>query len=245
MKRAIIIDDEPLGRALIEQLLKPFSAYELVGSFHDGFVGFKGIMSLQPDLVFLDVQMPRLSGFEMLELLDRVPPVIFVTAHEQYALRAFDAHALDYLLKPVTKERFAQAMEKTEKLTRDLDPQQIRQASELYNQERYQQRIVVKDANQIRIIPCSDILRLETSDDYVIIYTAGNKVLKNITLSSLEAQLDPSHFVRVHRSYMIPLSQLVSVEAYEKDSHIALLQGGHKVPISKSGMARLKAALKW
>lgn len=245
MYKVILIDDEPLARQLIRSYLAAYPDMNVVAECGDGFEGFKAIQEYKPDLVFLDIQMPRLNGFEMLELIDNRPSVIFTTAFDEYALKAFEAHAIDYLLKPVVKERFAKAIEKWKnsvpsKATPDLSP-----ILENNVYEGYQHRIVVKDNGLIRIIPANEIHYLEADDDYVRIVTKGGTYLKKSTLAHLEQTLDPQQFVRVHRSYLIPVSQLLRIEPYEKESHIALLQCGAKVTVSKTGMAKLKGLLGW
>ncbi len=245
MYKVILIDDEPLARQLIRSYLATYPDMEVVAECADGFEGFKAIQEHKPDLVFLDIQMPRLNGFEMLELIDNRPSVIFTTAFDEFALKAFEAHAIDYLLKPVVKERFSKAIEKWKgsvptKVAPDLSP-----ILENNVYEGYQHRIVVKDNGLIRIIPANEIHYLEADDDYVRIVTKAGTYLKKSTLAHLEQTLDPQQFVRVHRSYLIPVSQLLRIEPYEKESHIALLQCGAKVTVSKTGMAKLKGLLGW
>ncbi len=245
MYKVILIDDEPLARQLIRSYLAAYPDMEVVAECADGFEGFKAIQEYKPDLVFLDIQMPRLNGFEMLELIDNRPSVIFTTAFDEFALKAFEAHAIDYLLKPVVKERFSKAIEKWKgsvptKVAPDFSP-----ILENNVYEGYQHRIVVKDNGLIRIIPANEIHYLEADDDYVRIVTKGGTYLKKSTLAHLEQTLDPQQFVRVHRSYLIPVSQLLRIEPYEKESHIALLQCGAKVTVSKTGMAKLKGLLGW
>ncbi len=245
MYRVVLIDDEPLARQLIRAFLKSYPQFEVVAECGDGFEGFKTIQETAPDLIFLDVQMPKVTGFEMLELLDNPPSVIFTTAFDEYALKAFEAHAIDYLLKPVTRERFDKAIQKWQQ---QADSKQQVHAGELAQSniyEGYQHRLVVKDNGMIRIIPEQDIFYLEANDDYVKIVTDNGSYLKKITLGNIEQSLDPKHFVRVHRSYIVPVSQLLRIEPYEKESHIAILQCGAKVTVSKSGMAKLKSVLGW
>lgn len=246
MYRCLIIDDEPLARTLIAMLLKSFPQITVAAECGDGFEGIKAIQEHTPDLVFLDVQMPRLTGFEMLELVDAPPAVIFTTAYDQYALQAFERSAVDYLLKPVTRERFDKAVNKWLATAGEKTaPTPVTPLLESLAREGFQQRIVVKDNSTIRIIPVTDIQYLEASDDYIKIKTAERTYLKKSTLGHQEKQLDPKQFVRVHRSYIIPVSALAKIEPYEKDSHLALLHTGAKIPVSKSGMARLKEVLGW
>ena len=245
MYKAILIDDEQLGRQLIKSMLQPYEQVQVIAECADGFDGFKAIQELKPDLIFLDIQMPRLNGFEMLELLDEQPSVIFTTAFDEYALKAFETHAIDYLLKPVTKDRFDKAMQKW--LTQAANQKVTSVVPILENNavEGYQHRIVVKDNGLIRIIPAQDIFYIEANDDYIKIVTKEGSYLKKSTLSHVEQTLDPQQFVRVHRSYLLPVSQLLRIEPYEKESHIALLHCGAKVLVSKSGMAKLKTMLGW
>lgn len=244
MYKVILIDDESLARQLLGSLLKSYGAFEVVCECADGFEGFKAIQEHQPDLIFLDVQMPRLNGFEMLELVDNPPSVIFSTAFDEYAMKAFEANAVDYLLKPVTKERFDKAVQKflqqagtANAGVKDIAEQQV--------YEGYQHRIVVKDNGVIRIIPAEEIQYIEANDDYIKVFTKDSHYLKKSTLSRIENSFDPARFVRVHRSYMIPVNKLVRIEPYEKDSHIALLHTGAKIPVSKSGLDKLKKVLGW
>ena len=245
MYKAILIDDEPLARQLIRSLLQPYTQISIVAECGDGFEGFKAIQELAPDLIFLDIQMPRLNGFEMLELLDNPPAVIFTTAFDEYALKAFEAHAIDYLLKPITKDRFEKAMQKWLLQAANKDRPQVSALLENNIYEGYQHRIVVKDNSLIRIIPAQDIYYIEANDDYIKIVTKDGSYLKKSTLSHIEQTLDPQQFVRVHRSYLVPVTQLMRIEPYEKESHIALLHCGAKVTVSKSGMAKLKTLLGW
>lgn len=245
MHKVIIIDDEPLARQLVRAFLQQHTGFEIAAECGDGFEGFKAIQEHTPDLIFLDVQMPKLNGFEMLELLDEKPSVIFTTAFDEYAMKAFEANAIDYLLKPIAKERFDKAISKWQATATASSKQGIEQLQVSNVYEGYQHRIVVKDNGLIRIIPADDIEFVEANDDYIKIVTKDGSYLKKSTLSQVEQSLNPQHFVRVHRSYIIPISQLVRIEPYEKESHIALLQCGAKIPVSKSGMTKLKTTLGW
>ena len=244
MYKVILIDDEPLARQLLSTLLKSNEQFEVVCECEDGFEGFKAIQEHQPDLVFLDVQMPRLNGFEMLELLDTPPSVIFCTAFDQYAMKAFEAHAVDYLLKPLTRERFDKAVQKFS-LQAGAQNMAVKTLAEEQVYEGYQHRVVVKDNGVIRIIPDEEILYIEANDDYIKIFTKDSHYLKKSTLTRVENSLDPAKFIRVHRSYLVPVSQLMRIEPYEKDGHVALLQTGAKIPVSKSGLEKLKSNLGW
>jgi len=245
MYKVILIDDEPLARQLIRGFLQAYPQVEVVAECSDGFEGFKAIQEYTPDLIFLDVQMPRVNGFEMLELVDEPPAVIFTTAFDEYAIKAFEAHAIDYLLKPILKERFTKAIQKWLQQVENKQIQPVAPVLQNDVYEGYQHRIVVKDNGLIRIIPAQDIHYLEANDDYVKIVTKDGSYLKKSTLSHIEQSLDPQQFVRVHRSYLVPVGQLLRIEPYEKESHIALLQCGAKIMVSKSGMTKLKTLLGW
>ncbi len=245
MYKVILIDDEPLARQLLSALIKPYNEINVITECCDGFEGFKAIQQHNPDLVFLDVQMPRVNGFEMLELLDQAPSVIFTTAFDEYAFRAFEAHAIDYLLKPVTKDRFDKAIRKWLLQAGSGNQQELKPVLEDNVFSGYQHRIVVKDQGMIRILPAQDIYYIEANDDYVNIFTREGRFMKKSTLASIERSLDPVQFVRVHRSYLIPVSQLQRIEPYEKESHVALLHCGARVTVSKTGMNKLKDLLGW
>lgn len=241
--KAIIIDDEPLARGIIKEYLQYHNDIELVQECSDGFEGVKAINQYQPDLIFLDVQMPKISGFEMLELIDNPPAVIFTTAFEEHAIKAFETHAVDYLLKPFSRERFDRALQKlfqqqnnSAEKTRSIAEAAI-QVSPASN------RIVVKDGNKIKIIPVSQIYYLEAADDYVKIITPEGTFLKKKTMQFFEDSLQAFHFVRVHRSYIINTQFITRIDAYEKDSHLVLLSTGIRIPVSKAGYSKLKMIL--
>lgn len=245
MYKVILIDDESLARQLLKSYLESHPSMTVVAECSDGFEGFKAIQEHNPDLIFLDIQMPRLNGFEMLELLDTPPSVIFTTAFDEYAVKAFEAHAIDYLLKPVVRERFGKAIEKWQMLAPAREHPSVVPLLENNVYEGYQHRVVVKDNGLIRIIPAADIHYIEADDDYVRIITKAGNFLKKSTMAHIEQSLDPQQFVRVHRSFLVPVNQLLRIEPYEKESHIALLQCGAKVTVSKTGMSKLKALLGW
>lgn len=241
MIRTLIIDDEPLAIELVREYLSSYPTFEIVATCQNGFEGIKAIQEHQPDLIFLDVQMPKITGFEMLELLDDPPAVIFTTAYDEYALKAFEAHALDYLLKPFSKERFAKALSKYQKQGGGNEQSEIiRGVKDLGG---LAQRVVLRVKNEIKIIPFHDIRYLEANDDYVNIYTHEGRFLKNKTLSSFEALLDPASFIRIHRSYIVRVNGITKIEPYEKGSHVLQLKTGETLPISKSRFTRLRAAL--
>jgi two-component system, LytTR family, response regulator len=244
MYKVIVIDDEPLARSLIIKLLQPYPNFEVVDECPDGFEAFKSIQKHNPDLLFLDIQMPRINGFELLEMLDNPPAVVFTTAFDEYAMKAFEIHAVDYLLKPITRERFDKAIQKCQHQALSTSISAVSSLLEDKVYEGYQHRIVVKDRGNIRIIPAEEIHYIEANDDYVKIVTKEGSYLKKNTLTNLEKTLDPNLFVRVHRSYLMPISQLQSIEPYEKNSHIALLHCGMKISVSQAGMTRLKSLLR-
>lgn len=243
MIKTVVIDDEPLARSIVTEYLQSYPEMEVVQECGDGFDGIKAIGVHHPDLIFLDVQMPKISGFEMLELLDEPPAVIFTTAFDAYALKAFEAHAIDYLLKPFSKERFDKALDKW---LRQRQANAGQASAALPHDIRHPEeanRIVVKEGSTIRIIPVSEVQYFEAYDDYVKIFTSGEMFLKKKTIAYYEQLLDPAQFTRVHRSYIIPLSQITRIEPLEKDTHVALLKTGVRIPLSKTGYAKLKAAL--
>lgn len=244
MIKAIIIDDEPLAREIVKEYLQTFSEIQLLQECNDGFEGLKAIQQHAPDIIFLDVQMPKINGFEMLELVEDMPAVIFTTAFEQHAIRAFEVNAVDYLLKPFSKERFDKALQKW--LDRQLAdaPQQTAGLLETAAASPLQSnRVVVKINGKIKIIPVQDIHYLEAADDYVKIVTPEGNFLKNKTMQFFEQTLDPQQFARVHRSYMLNVNQVTRIEPYEKENHLAILRTGAKVPVSKTGYPKLKEAL--
>lgn len=241
--KTIIIDDEPLARAIIREYLQEYPQVEIVQECNDGFEGIKAIMQHQPDLIFLDVQMPKINGFEMLELIDQPRPVIFTTAFDQYAIKAFESHAVDYLLKPFSKERFDKAMQKLLDQRSGVisnDSSLLATAAESPQQSH---RVVVKSGGKIQIIPVHEIDYLEAADDYVKINSSKGVFLKNKTMSHFESVLDKQQFVRTHRSYIINVSMINRIDPYEKEGHIALLKSGAKIPVSKTGYAKLKEIL--
>lgn len=242
MIKTLIIDDEPLARSIVSEYLGHYPEIIIAQECNDGFEGVKAIAQHKPDLIFLDIQMPKISGFEMLELIDEPPSVIFTTAFDEYAIKAFEAHAVDYLLKPFTKERFDKAI--TKWLQQRQVPEDIsKKISHQVHQPEEASRVVVKENANIRIIPVSEIIYLEAYDDYVKIFTAKEMFLKKKTMSHYEKVLDSSKFIRVHRSYLIQLSQITRIEPLEKDTHIALLKTGARIPLSKTGYNKLKSVL--
>jgi two-component system, LytTR family, response regulator len=243
MIRSVIIDDEPLARSIVKEYLSAQEQIDVVQECNDGFEGVKAIMHHKPHLVFLDIQMPKINGFEMLELLEEKPSVIFTTAFDEYAIKAFEAHAVDYLLKPFTKDRFEKALEKffnqapiQKKNTEEL----LQAVNHLPSQS---ERIVVKTAGKIKIIPIPEILFLEAADDYVKVHTKDGSYLKNKTMGFFENALPQDQFVRTHRSYILNVQEITRIDPYEKENHLAILRSGAKLPVSKSGYGKLKEVL--
>lgn len=241
MIRTIIIDDEPLAAGIIQEFLFQFPQFEVMEVCQDGFQGLKAINQHKPDLIFLDVQMPKITGFEMLELLDEPPAVIFTTAFDQYALKAFDAKAMDYLLKPFSEVRFKQAIDRFLD-SRGKAASEDSEAGLAYMAEK-SNRLVVRVKNDIKIIPISDVIYFEADDDYVTIHTPGGKYLKKMTMKTLEESLDSSKFARVHRSFIINLNGITGIEPYERDTYLVKLRAGEQIPVSKTGYARLRQVL--
>jgi two-component system LytT family response regulator len=242
--RAIIIEDEELGRLLIKNYLKEQTEVEIIAECENGFEGIKAIQELKPNLVFLDIQMPKLNGFEMIEILDEKPEIIFTTAFNQYAIQAFELNAIDYLLKPFSKDRLLEALQKAIKRIQSSEPanESIKQLVQ-HPLDEIIERVVVKSNTKISVIPVEKIRYIEAQDDYVMIYSAEGKHLKQATMKYFEQHLDPKQFMRVHRSYIIRFDQVVQLEPYGKDSYIAKLKDGPAVPISKSGFRSLKEKL--
>ncbi len=242
MIRALIVDDEDLARGLIREFLGDEPDIEIAGECGNGFDAVKAIADLKPDLVFLDVQMPKLDGFEVLELIGKEIAVVFTTAHDQYAMKAFDAAAVDYLLKPFDEQRFRTALDRARRRLqeRTLVPSgsDLKFASLPAGQ--YANRIVVKDGTRIHIIAVKDLEYAEAQDDYVALHSAGKSYLKQQTIASLEAFLDPEEFVRIHRSYLVKIDGISRIEPYTKDSRLAILSNGKQLPISRAGYMRFK-----
>ncbi|WP_134090806.1 LytTR family DNA-binding domain-containing protein [Olivibacter sp. XZL3] len=246
MIKAVLIDDEPLARSIISEYLADYKEIQIIEECNDGFEGAKAIMQHQPDLVFLDIQMPKINGFEMLELIDQQPPVIFTTAFDEYAIRAFEKYAIDYLLKPISKSRFDQAISKflqQRNVQSTVALEQTKKMLETISPSPSLERIVVKTGNKINVIAADNLICLEADDDYVHLHTTTGSYLKNKTMAFFEKELDPNIFVRIHRSYIVRIDSIVRLEAFEKESHIAILSNNMKVNVSKSGYSKLKQVL--
>jgi two-component system, LytTR family, response regulator len=242
--KAAIVDDEELARTLLREMLNAHPEVEIVAECGNGMEAVKAVGEHRPDLLFLDVQMPKLTGFDVLELIDRNGvAIVFVTAFDQYAMKAFDVHAVDYLLKPFSRERFEAALEqaKSQEGKKAPDPAELAAASRPTGQ--YAERIVVKDGSKVSLIAVSKLDYAEALDDYVSLVSEGKKHLKQQTISGLELALDPALFVRIHRSYIVNLERVARIEPYGKDSKVAILTNGAKLPVSRAGFGRLKALL--
>lgn len=240
----MIVDDEPLARKAMSLALGKFPEIEVIGECADGFEAVKMINREKPEVVFLDIQMPKLDGFDVLELLDDPPFIVFVTAYNEYALKAFESHALDYILKPLKIERLKKTLERVEKRLREEKRQPVGQLLDQHQEHNKPlERILVRDRNRIHILPVVDITHIEAQDDYVALYTKERSYLKKETLSGLEKRLDSRQFVRIHRSYLINIDYLSKIDPYAKDSKIAVLKNGKTLPVSRSGYQRLLSHL--
>jgi len=245
--KTLIIDDEQPARDLIKHYLKQYPEIEISGEFQDGFTGAKAIQEMKPDLVFLDVQMPKLTGFELLELLEDPPMIIFSTAFDQFAIQAFEMCAVDYLLKPYSSDRFGLAIKKVmtklqEEKTKKISVQSVLSAME--EKPELLQRVAVKNRHKIDVIPVSEIQYLEAADDYVMIHTADKNVLKEKTMKFMETHLDHEQFIRIHRSYIVNVSFIERLELYEKESYAVVLKNGKILKASLTGYKVLKQILK-
>lgn len=244
--RTLIIEDEAPAREIVKHYLKDHDDIEIIGECADGFGGLKMISEMKPDLVFLDIQMPKLTGFEMLEVLEEKPEIIFTTAFDQYAIRAFELNAVDYLLKPFHKERFDEALKKaTARICIEASDKKISDAilPKRLELQGPVNRIVVRKGNSINIIPVDQVRYVEAQDDYVMIYHIAGKALKQQTMKFYEENLPKDNFVRIHRSYIVRIEEIKRIEPYTKDNHVAILQSGDKLPVSRAGYKHLKDEL--
>jgi len=241
--RIVIVDDEPLARTVVREFAERLGL-QVVAECANGFEAVKAVSELAPDLIFLDVQMPKLNGFEVLELLGRSVPVVFTTAYDQYALKAFEVHAIDYLLKPFSEERFAEALSRARAR---LNAKEDVPIEDLVNEARPRtgpvERVLIRDGAQVHVLPVDKIDFVEAQDDYVCFKSEGKDYLKDQTMGALEAQLDPARFVRIHRSFLLNIERIARVELYAKDSRVAILRDGRRLPVSRAGYARLAKLL--
>lgn len=244
--RALIIDDEHLARQIIRKYLNEDEEIEVVGECSDGFEGFKQINELKPDLVFLDIMMPKLTGFEMLELLENPPRIVFSTAYDQYAIKAFEQNAIDYLLKPYSKERFSEALNKAKTNLSTQHPNRDSLKKVLEEQHEKVEtltRVAVRTGAKIHIISVDKIKYFEAQDDYVKLYTDEGNFLKQQTMKFYETHLPEGDFLRIHRSYIVRLKEISRVELMGKDTHVVLLNDGTQLSVSRSGYSKLKEVL--
>jgi two-component system LytT family response regulator len=244
--RTIIIDDEAPARELIKHYLKEVDSIEIIAECADGFSGLKSISTLKPDLVFLDIQMPRLTGIELVEVLTEKPEIIFATAYDQFAIRAFELNAVDYIMKPYEKRRLLEAVGKVITKIRSGSGNN-KPVSQLLEKKpdltAPVNRIVVRKANSINIIPVEQVRYVEAQDDYVMIHHSAGKALKQQTMKFYEENLPKESFVRIHRSYIVRIEEINRIEPYSKDNHICFLHSGDKLPVSRAGYKHLKEEL--
>lgn len=242
-KTVILVDDEPLACLLLREYLSNYPELEVVAECHNGFEAAKAIAKFQPDLLLLDIQMPKINGFELLEIIQENPAVIFTTAYDEYALKAFETNALDYLLKPFSAERFNQAIQKWLSNINAQENTKSEIKETLHKQPDEHLRIVIKDGTEIRIIPTAEVEYIEAYGDYVKICHKGKTHLKNKTMKYYEQTLSASQFIRTHRSYIVNIEQLTKIESFEKNKYIAILRSGKRIPISRNAYAPLKEML--
>src|SRR5262245_60127300 len=245
--RIVIVDDEPLARAVLREYAAGEQGLEVVADCANGFEAVKAVAEHKPDLVLLDVQMPKLDGFEVLELLGRHQAVVFITAYDQYALRAFDVHAVDYLLKPFSAERFQEAMGRARERMRAKESSGPADVTALVRDAKPRtgpaERVLIRDGANVHVLPVDKIDYVEAQDDYVAFKSDGKQFLKDQTLAAVEATLDPARFVRIHRSFVLNIDRIAKVELYAKDSRMAILRDGTRLPVSRAGYARLSQLL--
>jgi two-component system LytT family response regulator len=245
--KALIIDDEPLALQIIKEFVATFNEIEIIGEYNNGFDAIKAINELKPDLVFLDIQMPKLTGFEMLELIENPPFIIFTTAYEEFALKAFEKNAVDYLLKPFSKARFDQAIVKVLKQNEDKksNVNYLPLIENFQSSKEVLDRVVVKESGKIFIIPVNEICFIEAADDYVVINTASKEYVKNSTMKYYTDKLPADSFVRIHRSCIININFIKEIQPYNKETHSVIMKNGKSLKTSRQGSSELKALLKF
>ena len=235
----LIVDDEEPARALLREMLQDEPGLEILGECATGFEAVKAAAELKPDVMFLDIEMPKLDGFEVLELVDPAIAVVFVTAFDAHAVRAFEVHAVDYVLKPYRKERLREALLRArERVGGRPEPAVLARAARPAGE--YARRVVVRDGSKIHFIPVERLDSAHAQDDYVALRSEGREYLKTQTLASLEASLDPAVFVRVHRSHLVRLDRIRALEPYGKNDRVAILADGTRVPVSREGYKHLR-----
>ncbi len=243
MIRTIIVDDESPARDLVREFLSADDDFEIVAECINGFEAVKAVGQHDPDLLLLDIQMPKLDGFEVLALLDRSPVVVFVTAHDAYALRAFEVHALDYLLKPFSSERFHEVMARVKLQQSNRDRPSVAALGASLRAKPLQRLVVRHEDGTIQVVPAGRIDYIEAADDGVVIVTGGSRLRKQQPIGEIGADLDPDRFVRIHRSYLLNIDRIEKIELYAKDSRVAILRDSSRLPVSRSGYARLRELL--
>jgi two-component system, LytTR family, response regulator len=241
--RTLVVDDEELARQVMRELLRAHEEIEVVAECRNGLEAVKAVAEYKPDLLFMDVQMPKLTGFDVLELIGTEVPVIFVRAYDEYAMKAFEVHAVDYLLKPVGKDRLAATVKRVLSRSAERMPEATELAAAARPEGRFAERLVVKDGTKVTLIPVAKLDYAEAQDDYVALASGGQKHLKQQTIASLEGALDPQQFVRIHRSYIVNIDRVARIEPYGKESRVAVLSSGLKLPVSRAGYSRLQALL--
>jgi two-component system LytT family response regulator len=245
--KALVVDDEPLARDIVKRYLSNHSEIEVVAECSDGFEALKAIRQFNPDLVFLDIQMPKLEGFELLEVLEQRPEIIFTTAYDQFAIKAFELNAVDYLLKPFSKERFDSAVSKAvqrlgqEQSTRSDTVLQLQK--HLDSSQVVIERVVTRMGSKVTVIPIDKIYYFEAQDDYVMVYSELGNHLKEKTMKFFEQHLPSGNFIRIHRGYIINIAQIIAVDQYTRDTHIVTLKCGAKLKVSEDGYKKLRASL--
>lgn len=240
----LIVDDEAPARSILREMLSGEPGVRILAECANGFEAVKAASELEPDVVFLDIEMPKLNGFEVLELIDPEIAVVFVTAYDSYALKAFEVHAVDYVLKPFRSERLVAALERArERARQGRRANAVEIAAAARPAGTYASRFVVKDGTRVHVIATEKLDLVEAQDDYVRLKSEGRSFLKQQTIGSLAASLDPERFVRVHRSYVLNVDRLARLELYSKGSYAAVLSDGSRIPVSREGHARLKSLL--
>jgi two-component system LytT family response regulator len=243
----LIIDDEPLARDIVKRYAADIEVLNVVGECGDGFEALRQIQIHKPELLFLDIQMPKLDGFELLEVLDYNPVIIFATAYDQFAIKAFERNAVDYLLKPFSKERFVNAVQKAiqkinlEKSKPDISLENLKEHTQ--DSRGQLDRVVTRLGSKVTVIPVDRIWYIESADDYVMIYSELGNHLKEKTMKYFEEHLPANNFVRIHRGNIINLSQIAAIDAYTKDTHMVTLKCGAKIRASAEGYKKLRAML--
>jgi len=241
---AVVVDDETLAREVLREHIASHPDLSIVAECSNGFDAVKAITELKPDLVFLDIQMPKLNGFEVLELIDHDPTVIFVTAYDQYALKAFEVHAVDYLLKPFSKDRFEEAIAHAKKNLERGSSEAIQKiVATVRANDQPLERMLIREGSKVYVIPVEKIDYVEAQDDYISVRAEGKNHLKQHRLSNLEKSLDPARFVRIHRKYILNVDRLARIELYAKDSRVAILKDGTQLQVSRAGYDKLKKLL--